>query len=276
MRRSARREDRFPEGRALVIGGRGQMGRWFVRFLGSEGYEVATSDLRGALRGFQDVPDWSRHAEEFDLLVFATPMDRTAALLRRARGVRKPVVLDICSIKTPVLKEIRALVRRGARVASTHPMWGPDADLLSDKNLLILDCGSEAGVRAARAIFGRTAVSIHELPIERHDALMAWSLGLPHAANLVFSSALRSSGVKPAELLHLGGPTMKAQLFTASQVARENKELYFQIQSLNPHTREVQRALAAALRDFAASLRGKREFSSFMRACERYYRDGAP
>src|SRR5271154_2855502 len=38
--------------RALVIGGRGKMGGWFVEFLASQGFRVAIADSEGGLPGF--------------------------------------------------------------------------------------------------------------------------------------------------------------------------------------------------------------------------------
>ena len=42
--------------RALVIGGAGKMGAWFVQFLGSQGFEVEVADPAGARRAARD--DW--------------------------------------------------------------------------------------------------------------------------------------------------------------------------------------------------------------------------
>ena len=154
---------------------------------------------------------------------------------------------------------------------SLHPMWGPDAVLLSDKNLLVLDCGSRAAVREAKALFAGSAVRVRELPLAEHDRLMSWALGLPHAVNLAFSAALRGSGIAPGELERLGGPTMRNQLHIARGVARENKDLYYGIQAYNQRTPEVQAALLKALRDLQRALRTPSEFKAFMAACEAFY-----
>ena len=60
--------------RALVIGGRGKMGRWFADFLASQGFTITVADPAGrsgglrSRRGLEDVRP--RH----DLIVVATPI----------------------------------------------------------------------------------------------------------------------------------------------------------------------------------------------------------
>src|ERR1700761_7708118 len=44
--------------RALVIGGSGKMGRWFVDFMASQGFRVDVFDPAGAPPGFTAVADW--------------------------------------------------------------------------------------------------------------------------------------------------------------------------------------------------------------------------
>ncbi len=45
--------------RALVIGGAGKMGGWFVQFLLSQGFEVQVADPNGGPPGVAAVSDWS-------------------------------------------------------------------------------------------------------------------------------------------------------------------------------------------------------------------------
>lgn len=261
--------------KALVVGGKGLMGRWFCSYLESSGREVLTVDPSGPTRGFRRVASVEQGLALLgaqDVVLVCTPMQHSAEVLREVRSVgTRALVADICSIKEPVRAELRALARSGHKVASLHPMWGPDAVLLSDKNLLVLDCGSRAAVREAKALFKGTAVRAHELPLEDHDKLMGWALGLPHVANLAFSLALTRSGLRPEDLERLGGPTMKNMLRVARGVAHENKELYHGIQALNPHTPAVRAAFEESLGELQRSLGDPRRFAALMASCEAYY-----
>lgn len=261
--------------KALVVGGRGLMGRWFCSFLESMGHEVLTVDPQGPTKGYLRAPTIAaglQHLGPRDLALLATPMERTAEALEEVRRARtEALVADVSSIKAPLRAGLRRMARERFKVVSLHPMWGPDAVLLSDKNLLVLDCGSRAAVREVKGLFRDTAVKVQELPLEDHDRLMGWALGLPHVTSLAFSLALARSGVGPEQLEQLGGPTMKQQLRVARGVARENKALYHGIQALNPHSPEVHGALLASLKELQAALRDPARFNALMAACEAYY-----
>ena len=73
-----------------------------------------------------------------------------------------------------------------------------------------------------------------EMPLEEHDRVIAYVLGLSHALNIAFFTALAESGETAPRLANLSSTTFDAQLEVAARVARENPHLYFEIQSLNP------------------------------------------
>ena len=59
--------------RALVIGGRGKMGRWFVEFLDSQGYAVEVADPAGPLGAHPHRNDWQSDELAHEVIVVATP-----------------------------------------------------------------------------------------------------------------------------------------------------------------------------------------------------------
>ncbi len=260
--------------RALVVGGRGNMGRWFADFLDSKGMSVAVSDVRGPVDGYPFVADWREDAAAFDLVVVATPPSTVGAVLTDLAGRADGLVVEISSLKSPFLKEMDDAVARGLAVASIHPMWGPRTDLLVNKNLVVCDAGDAAAVRAGRALFEDTAATVVEVALRDHDALMAFTLGLPHAVNLAFARVLRDAGPAFAALAHLGGPTFTKQVRVAQEVTRENKDLYYEIQRLNVHTPEVYAGLGRALRSLEDAVGSREAFVRFMGECETYWEEG--
>src|SRR5215469_10365113 len=68
--------------RALVIGGSGKMGGWFVQFLASQGFTVEVADPAGAPAGTVHVDDWHQTDLTHDFIVLATPLGATDAILR--------------------------------------------------------------------------------------------------------------------------------------------------------------------------------------------------
>ena len=230
---------------ALVIGGAGRMGGWFVRFLESQGFHVEVADPSVGEAG---VGDWRDASGSFDLYVIAAPLTATQMILEEMAEVPPSgLVFDIGSLKTPLRSGLDRLARRGGLVTSVHPMFGPDTDLLSGRHVVLVDVGVPEATAEAGGLFASTMASLVEMDLDSHDRLIAYILGLSHALNIVFLTALAESGEPAGRLAELSSTTFQRQLAVASQVADENPHLYFEIQSLNEYGGESLSALSEAV-----------------------------
>ena len=238
--------------RALVIGGAGRIGRWVCGFRESQRYAVSVADPTPT-----DIP-WSRHEswEELpldeDVIVVATPLEVTGQILTALAARRPPgLVFDVGSLKSPVRAGLAALAEAGCRVTSEHPMFGPDTRLLSGRHVIFVDAGCPEATAEARRLFEPTMAELVDMDLDSHDRLIAYVLGLSHATNIAFFTALAESGEDVPHLASLSSTTFDAQLDVAGRVAAENPALYFEIQSLN----EYGPAVLAALEDSVARIR---------------------
>ena len=236
--------------RALVIGGAGKMGGWFVQFLASQGFAVQVADPGGAAPGIPVVADWHSLADldSYDFIVVATPLGMSGGILselalRRPRGV----VFDLGSLKSPLRGGLNALKAAGVKVTSLHPMFGPSTELLSDRHVIFVDMGSPEALDAARGLFSATMAEQVVMGLDEHDRLIAYVLGLSHALNIAFFTALAESGEAAPRLAKLSSTTFDAQLDVATAVSEESPALYFEIQSLNDYGAESLEALAKAV-----------------------------
>jgi chorismate mutase/prephenate dehydrogenase len=244
--------------RVLVIGGAGKMGRWFADFLYSQGFEVTVADPVGGLEGLKHVADWRRDALDQDVIVIATPLGITLEVLLELAG-RKPrgLIFDLGSLKTPLRKGLQALVAAGCRVTSLHPMFGPDTEMLSGRHVIFIDLGNAAALQDATDLFASTMAERVVMGLDEHDRLIAYVLGLSHALNIAFFTALADSGEAAPRLARLSSTTFDAQLDVASKVAAESPALYFEIQSLNDYGLESLEALKRAVDRVLATVSGK-------------------
>jgi len=234
--------------RALVIGGAGKMGRWFVDFLLSQGFAVDVADPQGAPPGSRDIGDFRTAELSHDFIVVAAPLGISDAVLRDlAQCAPTGVVFDIGSLKTPLRQSLLALRAAGVRATSVHPMYGPDTELLSGRHVIFIDLGDADALAEARALFAPTMAEQVVMDLDEHDRLIAYVLGLSHAVNIVFFSALADSGEAAPRLARMSSTTFDAQLEVASRVAEESPDLYFEIQRLNDHGRESLEALSRAV-----------------------------
>jgi chorismate mutase/prephenate dehydrogenase len=233
---------------ALVIGGAGKMGRWFVEFLASQSYMVTVADPGGSVEGFASLSDWRDSSLDHDLIVVATPLKLGNVVLQELAACRpRPIVFDIGSLKSPLRSGITALRSAGCRVTSIHPMFGPDTALLSGRHVIFVDLGCQEAIDEAQALFASTMAQRVVMSLDEHDRLIAYVLGLSHALNIVFFTALAGSGEAAPRLAQLSSTTYDAQVDVATKVASESPELYFEIQSLNDYGRESLQALRTAV-----------------------------
>src|SRR5580658_8057410 len=241
--------------RALVIGGAGKMGSWFVSFLASQGFTVEVADPGRALPGSSCVDDWRSTDLRHDYIVVATPLGITDQILRDLALRRPPgVIFDVGSLKSPLRAGLVALKSHGCRVTSVHPMFGPDTELLSGRHVVFVDLGHEAALSAARELFASTMAEQVVMSLDDHDRLIAYVLGLSHALNIAFFTALADSGEAAPNLARISSTTFDAQLDVASRVAQESPDLYYEIQSLNDYGAESLEALSQAVERLRAAV----------------------
>ncbi|MGB5258554.1 MAG: prephenate dehydrogenase/arogenate dehydrogenase family protein [Woeseiaceae bacterium] len=221
--------------RALVIGGVGKMGRWFVDFFASQGFETVIADTAA-----QDGPgcfrNWTDAGVDYDYIVVAAPLAVSGRILAQL-AVLKPdgLVFDIGSLKSPLMDGLKELRRSGCRVTSLHPMYGPDTRLLSGRHLIFCDVGDSEATAAAKELFASTMVEQLDMSLEDHDRLIAYVLGLSHALNIAFFTALAESGEAAPKLARMSSTTFDSQLLVSAAVAGDNPHLYFEIQNLNKY-----------------------------------------
>jgi chorismate mutase/prephenate dehydrogenase len=237
--------------RALVIGGSGHMGRWFVRYLAAQGYTIDSADPSDPPVRHEHITyhrDWRTLTLDHELIVIAAPMPATAQILDElAKAPPKGIVFDVGSLKSPLRGGLAALQRAGGKVTSVHPMFGPDTELLSGRHVIFIDLGVPEATAAARALFEPTMATLVEMDLESHDRLIAYVLGLSHALNIAFFTALAESGEAAPKLATLSSTTFDAQLGVAEKVAGENPDMYFEIQALNDYGSESLAALLYAV-----------------------------
>ncbi|MCG8423850.1 MAG: prephenate dehydrogenase/arogenate dehydrogenase family protein [Proteobacteria bacterium] len=263
--------------RVLVIGGSGNMGRWFVRFLSSQEYQVELADPNQPDDSLAAFTHYSSHREsdlEHEIIVVAASMEPSRRILHDLAEIRpKGLVFDVCSLKSPIRSGLKALARTGVKVASLHPMFGPSTELLSGRHVVFIDdLGVPAANDEARELFAPTMATLVEMGLESHDRFIAYVLGLSHALNIAFFTALAESGETAPKLAELSSTTFDAQLDVAKRVADESPRLYYEIQALNDYGTESLSALLYAVERLRSVVRAgdERGFTALMERGREY------
>jgi chorismate mutase/prephenate dehydrogenase len=145
-------------------------------------------------------------------------------------------------------------------------MFGPDTELLSGRHVIFIDLGNAEALAQAQELFAPTMAERVVMDLDEHDRLIAYVLGLSHALNIAFFTALADSGEAAPRLAKLSSTTFDSQLEVASRVAAESPELYFEIQSSNDYGGESLLALQQAVERLVATVKTKNatEFTALM------------
>lgn len=162
------------------------------------------------------------------VLVFATPLDTTIALVRETvpEWSMAALATDVASLKAPVLE---AAAANGPSVAGTfvgaHPMAGSErsgyaaarADLFQGADVWISPCGpvgAEHGTGAAEEVADTLAGAVRRanafwrilgahprvVAAEDHDRLMTWASHLPQLVASALATTLADAGISRTTL----------------------------------------------------------------------------
>lgn len=277
-----------------IIGGTGRMGRWFARFFKERGLRVvihSRSTARAASTAKEVGVEYSESIEGAlcsDLVLVATPIGVTARLIDEiSMKLRAGTILfDIASVKGDIVRALEDAGASGARPVSVHPLFGPGAESIEGKTVLIIPVDKDPTlIQEVKRLFEGARVQIVD-SVEEHDRMMALTLSLPHFLNIVFGKILSNNDI--LRLKRFSGTTFNLQLLIAESVFTEDPNLYYEIQSQNEYFGEVLDRLTTVVKETCSVVKkGERErfvedfkkiegFLSkdheFLKAYERFYR----
>ena len=263
--------------RALIIGGSGKMGTWFVRFLSSTGYDIEIVDpqIKHSERGYTEIP---QKLNSFDYIFVCVPLNKMREVLELLI-LRKPaaIIVEIASLKSSIIEIVEKANNQGIKLISIHPMFGPDVTDLSDRNLVV--CTGETNKdwisSEVNNIFRETMVNIQSLELRDHDKKMLYSLGLSHFMNILNGYILSGSDIDFSDLKRFAGTTFNNQIITTQEVYNENPELYFSIQHINAYQDQLYSEIQSRTKDLIEIIKNDDE-GKFLKIMEKghNYLDG--
>ena len=219
----------------LLVGGAGRMGRLLARAFAAAGRAVSIHDPGRRLPDFPSVP--LEAAAEADAVVVSVSLEATPRVLEEVLALRpRGLVLDIASVKGPVLPIYARAARQGLSVASVHPMFGPGVHSLEGQNLIVCDAGVPGATREALRLFSGHDLKVATMPLAAHDPWIARTLGLAHLLSLLAGSVLAREGVRVKSLDGLASTSFRNLCLLAAPILHQAPDLTLPIQARNPAT----------------------------------------
>lgn len=190
-----------------------------------------------ARRGSAETQPAQVLTEQPQLVVVAAPPDVTATLVIEALGdFPEATVIDIASVKGPILHEVLASGADASRYVGTHPMAGRErsgpvaarGELFTSRPFVICrhDAVRAESVRLAQTLGVELGSTITYLSVEEHDRSVALISHVPQVMSSLLASRLQET---PLYALGLAGQGLRDTV----RIAASDPGLWIQILSAN-------------------------------------------
>lgn len=219
----------------ILILGAGKMGSFFADVLSFE-HELAVFDTDPQKLRFTYNTVRMSNPEEIkdfdpDLVINAVTVKYTIDAFNTITPyIRKDCIIsDIASVKTGLKEYYESSC---FPFASSHPMFGPTfADLrnLNTQSAIVITESSPEGKDFFLDLYNSLNLQVFEYNFEKHDETIAYSLSIPFASTLVFTSVMKHQEAP--------GTTFKRHMDIAEGLLSEDDYLLTEI-LFNPYTPE--------------------------------------
>jgi prephenate dehydrogenase len=270
-----------------IIGGAGKMGRWLAGFLRDDGFEVVIADPdedarreAGRQLGVTIAGSNAEALAAARYVLLSVPIESFEGVVRELGPRVQPgqTVIDITSTKVSPVDVMHRHIRQG-RVLGAHPLFGPGAASIANKNVVLTpttDAETELAQKVAAYLGGRGARVTLMTPQE-HDETMSLVLGLSHFIALVAADTLLSSGkIRPMETS--GSSTYKVLLTLIESVLSEDPDLYASLQMSLPNVTDFEKLFREKTAEWAdmVAAKDRGEFTRRMQAMKASLEKVAP
>jgi prephenate dehydrogenase len=245
-----------------VVGGAGAVGELFVRLLEQVGADVCVIDTAAPAasnpaRRFRsgDITEPTREVRaelaQADLVLLAVPERVALAAIGPVAQALKPGALlaETLSVKTRVTARLRTDAPH-TEVIGLNPMFAPSLGIDNNPVVVVL---TRAGPRSDELLGLLTTWGgrVVKMDAEHHDRVVTAVQVLTHAAVLAFGAALTELDLDIEELTAIASPPHATMLALLARIVSGTPEVYWDVQSANPHAPTARDALLHGARRLA-------------------------
>jgi prephenate dehydrogenase len=253
--------------KAAIVGGYGEMGRWFERFLSEREMDVALVGRSSHIR-----------YADYDLVVIAVPVDVTCDVIAQVAPQMKPgaVLFDIASVKVKPVKQMLTSAPQDVELMSVHPLFGPSMPDMEGQTVIVTPVRGERGRRFLVDLFENAGAHVEELSAEEHDHVMSVIQGLTHFGYIATGVTLEALHFDIKRSRRFMSPVYEILIDFVGRILGQNPALYASIQmNADRSVREAFMTQCAALIDII-NAKDHDAFVATMKRAAKHFGDAEP
>ncbi len=227
-------------GKVLIIGGNGQMGRFFASLFKKSGYRIAILGEN----------DWNRAqtlCADIDLCMVSVPIDQTTPVIEKIAPYLsdKTILADLTSIKQAPLAAM--LKAHTGPVIGLHPIFGPTTGTLDKQIMVICPGRDDDNCQWLVDQLSFWDAVIVTASAKEHDEVMEIVQALRHFATFCFGRFMYEKQIELERTLEFSSPIYRLELGMVGRLFAQNAGLYSEIIFASSKRRQL-------LKDFITSM----------------------
>ncbi|MDP3765071.1 MAG: prephenate dehydrogenase/arogenate dehydrogenase family protein [Nanoarchaeota archaeon] len=249
-----------------IIGGTGQMGRFFNRFFEKNDCKVLVSSRITKLKPIDC-------AKQSNIVMVSVPMDVTVDIVKKiAPHINKnSLLIDTTSVKK---EPVKAMLRYSkCEVIGMHPVFGPNVSSIKNQIIVLCPARTKKWLKWLVDIFEKNGAKIKITTPEKHDEMMSIIQGLTHFSTLSVAHAMKKLGVSIEESLGYASPVYKMRMAMFGRILNQNPNLYASIEIMNPKNKKVLDAYIKSSKKLQKIIETKntKEFLEYFDECAEFF-----
>lgn len=231
------------------------MGKWCAAFLKGDFEDITLVDTdAGRLAEVQrelevGVSTEPRAVRGADVVLTAVPLATFEQVVQELEPYVSPgqLLIDISSLKVPTMAVLHRHLRQ-ASVLGVHPMFGPGARGVRNRNVLVTPDNSAEEPLAGRvgAYLKGKGAKVTVISPEEHDELMGLVLGLPSFVAMAAADTLVDSN-RLGLLKNVSGTSFRLLLLLVEAVLSQDEQLYGTMQMTSASMQHTQQSFGRSV-----------------------------
>lgn len=209
------------QGKIVIFGGNGLMGRLFTRLFTLSGYEVKALGSKT----WHEAP---AAVADADVVIVSVPINKTLDIIAKLPPLPKNCILtDFTSIKQQPLKAM--LEKHDGPVVGLHPMFGPDVPNLTKQVVVACDGRDPEKYQWLLAQMQIWGAHLYQIAAVDHDRSMSFIQALRHFTSFSYGVNLQQEQANLDQLIALSSPIYRLELMMVGRLFAQDPQLYADI-----------------------------------------------